>query len=191
VNLVFLHGVAASGKLTTARELERELGYPVFHNHLVVDLLTTVFTFGTRPFVELREQFWLAVIEEAAREGRSVVFTFAPEATVPQGFPARVTAVVTRHGGAVCFVRLAVGAAEQERRVADPARREFHKLSDVSELRRLQRSEAKGQPEQPPVDLDVDTDVSSARESARTIMDRFGLRPQERPERYPASQFQA
>jgi hypothetical protein len=50
VKLVFLHGVAASGKLTTARELESQIGYPVFHNHLVVDLLTTVFTFGSQPF---------------------------------------------------------------------------------------------------------------------------------------------
>jgi hypothetical protein len=43
VDLVFLHGPAASGKLTVARALEARVGYPVFHNHLVVDLLTTVF----------------------------------------------------------------------------------------------------------------------------------------------------
>jgi hypothetical protein len=112
VNLIFLHGVAASGKLTTARALESQIGYPVFHNHLVVDLLTTVFTFGTRPFIELREQFWLAVIQESAREDRSLVFTFSPEFTVAQGFPARVLATVQRHGGAVCFVRLNVSRVE-------------------------------------------------------------------------------
>ena len=42
VLLVFLHGPAAAGKLTTARELSGRLGFPVFHNHLVVDLLTTI-----------------------------------------------------------------------------------------------------------------------------------------------------
>jgi hypothetical protein len=185
VNLIFLHGIAASGKLTTARELQRQIGYPAFHNHLVVDLLTTVFTFGMQPFIELREQFWLAVLEEAAREGRSLVFTFSPEATVPQGFPARVVAAVTRHGGAVRFVRLTVSRVEQERRVADDTRREFHKISDLNALRRLQRDGSQVQVEQPPVELEVDTDISSAAQTARTIINHFGLPSQEPHGRYP------
>lgn len=57
MELIFLHGTAASGKLTTARALDVLLGYPVFHNHLVVDTLTTVFPFGSEPFVRLREEF--------------------------------------------------------------------------------------------------------------------------------------
>src|SRR5690606_9977855 len=108
MQLIVLHGPAAAGKLTTARALERRLGYPVFHNHLVVDTLTTMFPFGSEPFVRLREQFWLDVFEEAARTGRSLLFTFAPEATVRPGFPARVRETVERHGGSVRFVRLAV-----------------------------------------------------------------------------------
>lgn len=184
MKLVFLHGVAASGKLTTGRELESQIGFPVFHNHLVVDLLTTVFAFGTRPFVKLRERFWLDVIEEAAREGRSLTFTFSPEASVPPGFAARVVAVTQHHGGEVCFVRLVVGSAEQERRVADPARREFHKVSDVTTLRRLQRVSQEAQPDQPPVDLEIDTDLSGAAETARTIVDHFELQAEEPQKRY-------
>lgn len=49
MDLVFSHGAVASGKLTTAQALEERLRYPVFHNHLVVDLLTTVFPFGSEP----------------------------------------------------------------------------------------------------------------------------------------------
>lgn len=56
MELVFLHGTAAAGKLSTARALDRLLSYPVFHNHLVVDTLTTVFPFGSEPFVRLREE---------------------------------------------------------------------------------------------------------------------------------------
>lgn len=67
MNLVFLHGTAASGKPTTARALESLVGYPVFHNHLVVDTLTTVFPFGSEPFVRLREEIWLQVFTAAAR----------------------------------------------------------------------------------------------------------------------------
>ena len=39
MQLIVLHGPAAAGKLATARALERRVGYPVFHNHLVVDTL--------------------------------------------------------------------------------------------------------------------------------------------------------
>jgi hypothetical protein len=77
VDLVFLHGPAAAGKPTTARALEERTGLPVFHNHLVVDLLTTVFPFGSEPFVRLREDFWTSVFADAARAGRSITFTFA------------------------------------------------------------------------------------------------------------------
>ena len=101
MDLVFLHGRAAAGKLTTARALEQRLGWPVFHNHLVVDLLTELFPFGSDPFVRLREQIWLSVIAEAAAVDRSLIFTFTPEPTVPAGFPGRVARVVESASGRV------------------------------------------------------------------------------------------
>ena len=182
VELIFLHGGAASGKLTTARALADRVGYPVFHNHLTVDLLTTVFTFGSESFVRLREQIWLEVIGEAARSGQSLIFTFAPEVTVPEGFPGRVRDVVAAAGGEVRFVRLLVAEDEQERRLALPSRTEFHKLTDV-ELLRQGRTDTV-EIEQPPVDLEIDTGHSSAAETAATIIASFGLRPQRPVTRY-------
>lgn len=184
MQLIVLHGPAAAGKLTTARALERRVGYPVFHNHLVVDTLTTVFPFGSEPFVRLREQFWLDVFEEAARTGRSLLFTFAPEATVRAGFPARVRETVERHGGSVRFVRLAVSAQEQERRIENPDRREFHKLNDLETLRRTRDGDL--EVEQPPVDLEIDTENQDAEASAAEIAERLGLEPQAAMERYPS-----
>ena len=61
MRLIFVYGLPATGKLTVARELALITGFQVFHNHLAVDLLLSVFEFGSRPFVELREQIWLSV----------------------------------------------------------------------------------------------------------------------------------
>lgn len=47
MRLVFIHGPAASGKLTVAKELAALTGYPLFHNHLIVDALLAVFPFGS------------------------------------------------------------------------------------------------------------------------------------------------
>jgi hypothetical protein len=71
MELVFIHGPAAAGKLTVARELRALTGLGVFHNQLVVDALTPVFEFGSPEFVKLREEMWLAVFREATRAGRS------------------------------------------------------------------------------------------------------------------------
>jgi chloramphenicol 3-O-phosphotransferase len=182
VDLVFLHGPAAAGKLTVARAVQERLGYPVFHNHLVVDLLTTVFPFGTEPFVRLREEFWTAVFADAARAGRSICFTFAPESTVRPGFPQRARDVVEEGGGRVRFVRLRVGEREQERRIGRPERAEFHKLTSLETLRRLRADRAPV--EQPPVDLDIDTETHTPAEAAAAIAARFRL-----PARGPAGRY--
>jgi len=182
MELIFLHGSAASGKLTTARALSARLGYPVFHNHLVVDLLTTVFPFGSEPFVRLREEFWLAVFADAARLGRSIVFTFAPEATVAPGFPERAKAAVEGAGGRIRFVQLAVSIDEQERRLVEESRKEFFKLTSVETLREIRAR--KDVVEQPPVDLRIDTEASDAESTAGTIIAHFGLVPESAHERY-------
>lgn len=186
MELVFLHGAAASGKLTTARALERLIGFPVFHNHLTVDLLTTVFPFGSEPFVRLREQFWTAVFADAARINRSITFTFAPERTVQRGFPARARHVVEAAGGRICFVRLLVSDAEQERRIGSVSRMQFHKLTDMDTLRSTRNYG--DDVEQPPVDLQIDTDTSDAERSAAIIATHFNLAPQTRVGRYRDAQ---
>src|SRR3546814_10377334 len=94
VRLVFIHGAAASGKLTVARELAALTGLPLFHNHLVVDALIAEFPFGSPGFVFLRETMWKHVIRAAADEGRSLIFTFHPEAKVAPDFPGRVVTMV-------------------------------------------------------------------------------------------------
>lgn len=176
MKLIFLHGAAASGKLTTARALEARLGYPVFHNHLTVNLLTTIFPFGSEPFVRLREQIWLSVIGDAARSGRSLIFTFAPESTVPFGFPARLRAAVETNGGQLCSVRLEVSEQVQEARIGNASRVAAGKLSSLELLRagRQDRSPV----EQPEADLVIDTERSEPEASAETIIRTFGLQPE-------------
>jgi hypothetical protein len=137
MRVVFIYGPPASGKLTIARALAERTGMALFHNHLIVDAVGAVFPFGTEAFVRLREEFWLAVFAEAARDGRSLIFTFAPEPTVKPGFAERVRELVRSAGGEVMFVELTVPQEEQERRLATPERGAFGKLQSLDLLRRL------------------------------------------------------
>jgi hypothetical protein len=137
VQLVFIYGQAASGKLTVARQVAERTGLSLFHNHLVVDAVGAVFPFGSKSFVRLREHLWLEIIAEAARLDRSLIFTFAPEPTVAPDFAARVQAMVEAAGGKVIFVALTISAEEQERRIVDPSRAAFGKLRSLDLLRKL------------------------------------------------------
>ena len=137
MKLIFIYGPAASGKLTIARELAALTGFALFHNHLVVDAVASVFPFGSNRFIRLREQFWLAMFREAADASRSMIFTFAPEASVSSDFPERARQQIELAGGQVDFVRLVVPQEEQERRLANPDRAQFGKLSSVDLLRQL------------------------------------------------------
>jgi len=168
VNLVFLHGPAASGKLTVGRELSRLTGYRLFHNHLVVDAVTAVFEFGSESFVRLREEMWLAVFRESALRGVSLIFTFAPERTVRESFVGEAVAAVEGAGGRVVFVELRCPASELERRIDDDSRAEFGKLRSKELFQELRAAGAFEYPKLPS-DLTVDTGVLSPEEAAMRI----------------------
>jgi hypothetical protein len=170
--LVFIHGAPGAGKLTVGRELAAMTGFRLFHNHLVVDLVGSVFEFGSAPVVELREEFWLATFRAAASSQISLIFTFAPERTVRPGFPAAVESAVRSAGGRVLVVSLRCPETELERRVEEPSRRTFGKLHSAERYRELRDSGAFAYP---PVrsDMDLDSASLSPWEAARRIQVRL------------------
>jgi hypothetical protein len=174
VNLVFLHGPAASGKLTVGRELSRLTGYGLFHNHLVVDAVTAVFDFGSESFVRLREEMWLAVFREAAERDVSLIFTFTPEQTVRESFVESAAAAVEGAGGLVLFVELTCSDSELERRIEDASRAEFGKLRSKALLRDLREAGAFVYPRLP-ASLSIDTGELTPEEAALRIRSHFGL----------------
>jgi tRNA uridine 5-carbamoylmethylation protein Kti12 len=88
MKLIFIYGLPATGKLTIAQELVAITGYKLFHNHLVVDLLQTVFEFGSPEFIALREEMWLSIFEQASRARLpGLIFTFAPPSSATRSAP--------------------------------------------------------------------------------------------------------
>lgn len=53
MKLIVLYGPPAAGKYTIAKAVAEKTGYKLFHNHLTVDLLKSVFEFGTPDFFGL------------------------------------------------------------------------------------------------------------------------------------------
>ena len=175
MKLIFLYGAPASGKLTVARELATLTGFALFHNHLIVDAVGSVFPFGSEPFVRLRESFWLSVLEEAAKSGRSLIFTFAPEGSVSSDFPERAHDRVTQRGGKVHFVRLFISRDEQERRIANADRGAFGKLQSLELLRSLRDQFEACEAAMPRPELEINTTQVEPTAAARMIVDSLSL----------------
>ena len=169
MQLIFIFGPAAAGKLTVGRALAGLTGMPLFHNHLVVDAVTAVFPFGSAPFARLREHFWMKTFEEAAVAGRSLIFTFTPEATVAADFPQRVEQLVARHGGEVLFIALEIGREAQERRLVDESRAAFGKLRDLGLFPELRPQFEQCLAAMPAPRLSLDVETLQPEESALAI----------------------
>ena len=168
MKLIFLHGAPAVGKLTVARELVALTGFRLFHNHLTVDLVSSLFPFGSEPFVVLREKIWLAAFAEAVRNNVSLIFTFNPERTVRESFIQDTIELVEGAGGKVVFVELTCAEEELEDRLDDASRKEFGKLASVAQYRTLKDLGAFQFPKLPN-HLSLDTTSQPPEDSARLI----------------------
>jgi broad-specificity NMP kinase len=164
-DVILLFGRPAAGKLTIAQELAKELDYPLLHNHAVVDLVTSLFPFGSAPFVSLREQIWLASVDAAvAAKLRGIILTFVPERTVTDAFIPNL-----RKRAAIRFVELRCDREELERRMRQSSRDKFGKLRDPELYRQLEAEGVFSKPVMPEADVIVDVTRQDALSSARAI----------------------
>ena len=176
VKLIFLHGLPGVGKLSVARELAKLTSFRIFHNHLTVDLVGSVFEFGSLPFVELREKIWLEMFSQAvSAKLNGLIFTYAFDHTVRDGFIDNTRRVVESSGGEVLFVELTCSREELERRIEHPSRQRFGKLNSVQKFRELKEAGAFVDPRIPTERLVVDTTVLTASDAANLIVTRLGL----------------
>lgn len=76
-DLLLITGPPAVGKMTVGRAVAARSDYRLFHNHHTIEPLIEVFSHGTRAFSLLNDEFRLRVVQEAAADGLSLIFTFA------------------------------------------------------------------------------------------------------------------
>ena len=168
--VIFLFGRPGVGKLTVGELLAADTGYRLLHNHAIVDLVTSLFSFGSPPFVALREKLWLATIGACITAKQSgVIMTFAPESTVTDEFIPTLKKRVTARRGVIRFIELRCTDAELETRLTAESREKFGKLRDVKQFRKLHKAGVFDRPKLPPAELTVDTTDKEPVESARLI----------------------
>jgi hypothetical protein len=178
MKLIFIYGLPASGKLTVAQELVAITGYKLFHNHQVVDLLLSVFEFGSPEFVALREEMWLSIFDQACRSQLpGMIFTFAPEATVRPVFIDKAISTVAAAGAELDFIELTCPLPELKRRMGGLSRLQYRKLTSVPLFEQLYGEGSFDASYMPTPKLSIDTSLGSPARAALQIARALELLP--------------
>ncbi len=172
--VAFIHGPAASGKHTIGSLVSEKLGVPLFHNHLTVDLVRTLFDFGTEPFIQLRADIWRHAFQAASRAGRSFVFTFNPERTVDPALLTELHGIVEEARGQVHYVELRCSDEALEERLGNASRQAFGKLTDVDLFRALRQEGGFEFPPLPKALICIDTERTVPVQAADEIAAALG-----------------
>jgi hypothetical protein len=168
----------AVGKLTVGHELAAITGYKLFHNHQVVDLLQTVFEFGSPQFVALREEMWLSIFDQACRSTLAgMIFTFNPESSIRPAFIGNTVNTIAAAGGEVEFIELTCPLPELKRRMGSLSRLQFKKLTSVQLFEELHGEGVFDVSYMPVPRLSIDTSVDQPPRVALQIARALDLLP--------------
>ncbi|MDB5195466.1 MAG: shikimate kinase [Parcubacteria group bacterium] len=138
---IIIYGMVAVGKLTVAKALQKELGYKLTHNHLINDLVWSIFDRGTLEGNSLIERLRYELYEEAIKRGVSIIIThcYSHDYISPTGLsdPDYLKTLEEKLGGAgarTLFVHLQAENQALLERVQGESRHEHRKLTDVSKM---------------------------------------------------------
>ncbi len=165
------------GKLTVGSELKKMTGFPLFHNHLTVDLTESLFEFGSAPFIALREKIWLESLEAAFKAKlKGVIFTFAFEKTVSNQFIPALLKMAKKYKGRVEFVELVCDLTELKKRIVSESRTKYNKLISYRKFSNLFSQGVIYKAKSLKENLVVDTTKLSAKQAATQIFKRIHLK---------------
>jgi hypothetical protein len=110
MNLIFIYGPPAAGKLTVATELANVLGYKLGDNHRILDYVYELFPRSEPAYSAIRTKLGrkmrIDVFRAVAEANIDLIATFAPLSGNTHDFIRAVQSAVTEAGGNVLLVHL-------------------------------------------------------------------------------------
>ncbi len=177
MNLIFIYGPPATGKLTVGIKIAEKTNYKLFHNHLTIDVAKELYPHFDMQMFGLTSKLRLTTFEYAAQQNTNIIFTYVfEEDEIDISFVKHAFDVVTKNNGTVNFVQLSAPIDVLTERVSNNSRKLLNKLSNSEQLRK--QLDTYNFNASVPFDnvLHIDTSKSTPEQSAELIVKHFGLR---------------
>jgi hypothetical protein len=175
MKLVIIHGPPAAGKLTVATEVARRTGFKLFHNHVSIDCVKSVFDFGSSSFDRLIEIIRVETIAEAARAGVDLIHTFVYAFGEDDAHFHKLIAAAEDNGGTVHIVLLRCEDEVRKTRINEESRIRIGKLTDPESIEASRKRYELESALPGRETLVIDTALTSPEKAAFEIIHRFQL----------------
>ncbi len=176
MKLIIIHGPPAVGKLTVAQELSRITGYKIFHNHLINDLVESVFEYGSTPYGKLVGTFWIAMLSTAAAADiDGVIMTYCYAKKSDDIFIRTIVKAVEKNNGTVRSVLLTCDVETLYKRVSEKSRKAYGKLKKSKKLKKVLADYELFSPISFVEGFKIDNTKLSAKKTAEKIRRKFHL----------------
>lgn len=136
MQLVWLHGAPAAGKLTVAKTLQKNYGFKLFHNHLAVDISLAIYDeFGEKDFFDFTNAIRRKVLSKAKSLGvKKLAMTYMTCAEDDHEEIERYLEFFEGEGIEVFPVHLCPERHVLKHRVVTQERHDSHKISCIDQL---------------------------------------------------------
>lgn len=132
--MIFLYGPPAVGKLTVAKELAKITSYKLFHNHLTVDLVSSLYEWGSPKYWEYLRSIREQLLANLAKDNVDIIFTYVYAAGEDEEVMERMFKKVEENGGEVLLVQLTTSIEKLKERIVAEDRRQFKKMHKTESL---------------------------------------------------------
>jgi len=138
MKLILLYGAPAVGKLSISRELEKMTGFKMLQNHLIADLIASLFGYGNAVTKPLNFSVRMLMFEAAMKNGLTgLISTFVYYDKDQDDYIRKISGLITNGGGKLHLVRLYCEPEELMRRVVGTSRQGTTKLTDREKLKEI------------------------------------------------------
>ncbi|MCW6161600.1 MAG: AAA family ATPase [Candidatus Micrarchaeales archaeon] len=137
MKLVLIYGPPGVGKLTVASKLAKMTDYKLFHNHLSIEFVKSIFEFGSKTFNRLVIKFRYEMLENAAKDGINTIFTLVYRKDYDDKYIRKLTRIIESHGGEMVFVRLYCSDKKLLERIKSRNRSKYSKIKNPEKFKEL------------------------------------------------------